>query len=325
MDNDELFALNSIKGIGPKAVSIIIDHLKQYSVKSLKEVDIDFLLQDKNLTTKHKESIKENLPWGKFQRYVEHASATLYDIEKKGIDVVSINDANYPVLLKMTQDAPLFLYCKGNLSLMNTLDNIAVVGTRQCTSLGERITEKSVEFMCDNNYTIVSGLALGIDTIAHQAALNSGGKTISVLVDVDNVQPSSNRKLADDIFDNDGLLVAEMPPGTKIIPSMFAKRDRIQSGLSLAVFPIETDIDGGTMHAVKAALKENRLVYVPDVNQSGYSDLNIPQLGGIQYLIDESKAIPYTKSMYSDILNALELKKDELLNPKVEPKQGSLL
>ena len=251
MDNNELFALNSIKGIGPKAVSIIINHLKQHSVNSLKDIDIDILLHDKNLTTKHKEIIKENLPWGKLQRYVEHASATLYDIEKKGIDIVSINDSNYPALLKMTQDAPLFLYCKGNLSLLNTLDNIAVVGTRQCTSLGQRITEKSVEFMCDNNYTIVSGLALGIDTIAHQTAHNSGGKTISVLVDVDNIQPSSNRKLADNIFDNNGLLVAEIPPGTKIIPSMFAKRDRIQSGLSLAVFPIETNIDGGVKRGAK--------------------------------------------------------------------------
>jgi DNA processing protein len=130
--------------------------------------------------------------------------------------------------------------------------------------------------------------------------------------------------LADNILANGGLLVAEMPPGVKIIPSMFAKRDRIQSGLSLAVFPIETNIDGGTMHAVNAAFKENRLVYVPDISISGYSDMDIPQLGGIKYLIEENKAIPYTKATYEDVLNSLTIKSDELLNPKVESKQGSL-
>jgi len=324
MIKDELYALSSIKGVGPKAVAAVIKNLESSSVKTIREIDIDTLLEDKNLS-RYRKVLQENLPWHTFERYIENAQREIDDIENKGIDIVSIYDKDYPSLLKMTQDAPLFLYCKGNLPLLHSMNNIAVVGTRKNTAHGQLITEKSVQFMCENNYTIVSGLALGIDAIAHQATLDSGGKTISVLVDVDNVQPSSNRQLADDILENDGLLVAEMPPGIRIIPSMFAKRDRIQSGLSLAVFPIETNIDGGTMHAVNAAIKENRLVYVPDVNKSGYTDTDIPQLGGIRYLIDEQKAIPYTKNTYKDILTTLELKRNELLHPKTEPKQGSLL
>lgn len=324
MVRSELYALSCIKGIGPKAVTAVIKNLDSSLIETIREIDLDTLLEDKNLS-RYRKVLKENLPWHIFKRYIEKAQREIDAIENKGIDIVSIYDQDYPPLLKMTQDAPLFLYCKGNLPLLHSMNNIAVVGTRKNTVYGQLITEKSVQFMCENNYTIVSGLALGIDAIAHQSALDSGGKTISVLVDVDNVQPSSNRQLADNILENDGLLVAEMPPGIKIIPSMFAKRDRIQSGLSLAVFPIETNIDGGTMHAVSAAIKENRLVYVPDVNKSGYMDIDIPQLRGISHLIDEDKAIPYTKTMYENILTALELKKNELLHPKTEPKQGSLL
>jgi len=320
----ELYALNSIKGVGPKAIMAIMEHLDSNSITTIKDINLANLLKDKNLS-RYKKVLQVNIPWNIFESYIKKAENDIYDIEEKGVDIISLLDENYPTLLKMTQDAPIFLFCKGDLSLLKKMNNIAVVGTRNNTEHGKLITTKSVQFMCEHNYTIVSGLALGIDSIAHQATLDSGGKTISVLVDVDNIQPSSNRELANNILTNGGLLVAEMPPGIKIIPSMFAKRDRIQSGLSLAVFPIETNIDGGTMHAVKAALKENRLVYVPDTNLSSYADTEIPQLGGIKYLIEEDKATPYTKATYQDILNSLELKKSELLDPKVEYTQGSLL
>ena len=324
MKTKELYALNSIKGVGPKAIMAIMEHLDSNSITTIKDINLANLLKDKNLS-RYKKVLQVNIPWNIFESYIKKAENDIYDIEEKGVDIISLLDENYPTLLKMTQDAPIFLFCKGDLSLLKKMNNIAVVGTRNNTEHGKLITTKSVQFMCEHNYTIVSGLALGIDSIAHQATLDSGGKTISVLVDVDNIQPSSNRELANNILTNGGLLVAEMPPGIKIIPSMFAKRDRIQSGLSLAVFPIETNIDGGTMHAVKAALKENRLVYVPDTNLSSYADTEIPQLGGIKYLIEEDKATPYTKATYQDILNSLELKKSELLDPKVEYTQGSLL
>ncbi len=324
MKTKELYALNSIKGIGPKAIMAIVDYLNSNALNTIKDISLDNLLRDKNLS-RYKKVLQLNIPWNIFEVYIEKAKNEIEDIENKDVHIVSIFDEYYPPLLKMTQDAPIFLYCKGNLSLLKNMNNIAVVGTRQNTEHGKLITTKSVQFMCEHGYTIVSGLALGIDSIAHQAALDSNGKTIAVLVDVDNVQPSSNRKLADNILANNGLLIAEMPPDINIIPSMFAKRDRIQSGLSLAVFPMETNIDGGTMHAVNAAFKENRLIYVPDINLSGYSDTDIPQLGGIKYLIEENKAIPYTKATYKDVLNSLVLKNEELLNPKVEPKQGSLL
>jgi len=132
-----------------------------------------------------------------------------------------------------------------NLKLLENRLSIAVVGTRENTPKGETITIKTIQKFATYGFTIVSGLALGIDTIAHRAALDAKTSTISVLVDVDSISPTSNRELAQEILDTDGLLVAENAPGTKAIPAFFAKRDRIQAGLSTAVFAIETSIDGG--------------------------------------------------------------------------------
>lgn len=312
MNRNEIYALSRIKGIGSKAISAILDHLEANSADSMKDVDLELLLNDKKLS-RYKSIIAENLYWDTFEKHIKIAKNKIAEIEEKNITVICITDENYPPLLKLTKDAPVFLYCKGNLSLLSSSNNVAVVGTRNNTSYGKLITEKTVQFLCLNEYTIVSGLALGIDTVAHEEALTVNGKTIAVLVDVDNIQPSSNRDLAERILEQDGLLVSEEPHGTRIIPSLFAKRDRIQSGLSLAVFAIETSIDGGTMHAVKNAEKENRLLFVPNIDQIGYKDMDIEQLEGIRYLIEEKKAAPYTKNNYPEILKELKSMPKRLL------------
>ncbi len=315
MNRNEIYALSRIKGIGPKAISTILDHLEATSIDSIKDVDLELLLNDQRLS-RYKTIISENLTWDIFERHIQVAQEKIAEIEENNISIVCITDKNYPPLLKLTKDAPVFLYCKGNLSLLTSSNNIAVVGTRNNTSYGKLITEKTVQFLCLNDYTIVSGLALGIDTIAHQEALDVEGKTISVLVDVDNIQPSSNRELAEKILKQDGLLISEEPPGTRIIPSLFAKRDRIQSGLSLAVFAIETSIDGGTMHAVRSAEKENRPIFVPNINKIGHKDISIEQLSGIKYLIEENKAVPYTKDNYSAVLTKLKDLTRKVLHPQ---------
>src|SRR5690606_34691301 len=177
-----------------------------------------------------------------------------------GIDVLVYGSARYPAQLMSLNDPPVLLFCKGNCDLLETSKSIAVVGTRHNTRLGEKIAHKTVEYFSKEGFCIVSGLALGIDAVAHRAALDNKGPTIAVLVDLLSIAPASHRDLADDIFRQSGLLVSENPPGTKVIPGLFAKRDRIQAGLALAVFAIETAVDGGTMHAVKAANSMGRNV-----------------------------------------------------------------
>lgn len=312
MKKVELYALGLIHGVGQKTIAIIIDYMASKKISSIENIDISELVT-KIKRKETKEALLKNLQWNKFQHYIDRSNKEMSDISQKGIDIISITEKNYPRLLKVTKNPPIFLYCKGDTSLLNATKKVAVIGTRNNTKHGKLITEKTVEFLCDNKYVIVSGLALGIDTIAHQASLYHQGKTISVLVDVDNIQPSSNKDLAEEILIQGGLLVAEEKPGVRISPSMFAKRDRLQSGLSFAVFPIETSMNGGTMHAVRDAVKENRLVYVPDVRKSGYKNTNIEQLEGIDCLIGDGSATPYTKDKYSSIVASIEKKEKEFM------------
>ena len=99
--------------------------------------------------------------------------------------------------------------------------------------------------------------------------MDNQGRTVAVLVDLISIAPSNHRDLSEQILRQGGLLVSENPPGTKVIPALFAKRDRIQAGLALAVFAIETSIGGGTMHAVKAASSMGRKVFVPLASAAG--------------------------------------------------------
>ncbi len=138
----ELYALNSIKGIGPKAVFAFIKFLESLTITTIKDLDISTLDKDKNLS-RYKKVLQNNLPWHIFERYIEKAHEAIQDIENRGIDIVSIFDEEYPKLLKITNDAPLFLYCKGNKALLQNINNIAVVGTRKNTDHGKLITQLS--------------------------------------------------------------------------------------------------------------------------------------------------------------------------------------
>lgn len=310
--NNQLIALSKIKGLGPKSLKEIINSLKITHIKNIFESDIDLFFNSLKITTKLKESIRVSISNGQLEKYLAEAEEEEFLCREKNIVMISYYDDNYPKYLRLLDDAPMFLYCKGNIDLLNNQKNTAVVGTRNNSDYGKLITQKTVQFLTENNYCIVSGLALGIDTIAHESCLEFFGKTISVVVDVDDISPKKNLQLAQDILNNNGLLIAENFPGSKIIPALFAKRDRIQTGLSLAVFPIETSLKGGTFHAINTGIKYNRTIFAPDIKRSGYQDTNIDQLEGIKSIIENKQAFPYTKKDYPEVLKVLSKKEDEL-------------
>ncbi len=310
--NNQFLAFSKIKGLGPKALKEIITYFKTKNIINIFETDLDMFLSSINLPNKLKDTIRMTMKNGMYQQFLLESDNDLNICYEKDIKVISYFDNNYPKYLKLLDDAPMFLYCKGNIELLNNQDNVAVVGTRDNSDYGKLITQKTIQFLVENNYCIVSGLALGIDTIAHESTLEFLGKTISVLVDVDDIAPKTNLKLAQRILDNGGLLIAENQPKSKIIPALFAKRDRIQTGLSLAVFPIETSLNGGTFHAINTGIKYKRTIFAPDVNRSGYTDTNIKQLEGIRSVIENNQAFPYTKADYPELLKILSDKREEL-------------
>ncbi len=192
-------------------------------------------------------------------------------IDKYKIKVITYESPDYPALLKETHDYPAVLYVRGELATADA-DSVAVVGTRKATSYGRQVTEDIVGNLALNGITITSGLARGIDTIAHRSALEAGGRTIAVFAcGLDIVYPPENLKLAKDILEN-GALVSEHPLGTKPKPENFPRRNRILSGLSLGVLVVESGEKGGALITASFAVDQNREVFaVPGSILSGMS------------------------------------------------------
>ena len=305
MNKVDALVLSKVKGIGNKSQVALFDFCESNDINSLEELRT----LDLNQIPALKRSVTKLTSFFGNDEHLasrEEVQSLLNQWQNSNIEVITYGSPLYPNQLTELEDPPAFLYCKGDTSLLNNLKSIAVVGTRENTRIGELIATKTVSHFVEQGYCVVSGLAIGIDTIAHQATLDSFGKTIAVLVELEKVSPAKNKGLADQILESGGLLVAENPPGSSVIPALFAKRDRIQAGLSLAVFAIETSINGGTMHAVKTANKLGRNVYVPNASAAGYADLSDKPIAGTQMLVEEGRAIAYTRNSYIQIQEDLE-------------------
>jgi DNA processing protein len=174
----------------------------------------------------------------------------------------------YPNLLKEIPDPPLLLWVKGSVDLLNNA-GIAIVGTRSPSLYGKEVTKQFTSELVEYSVTIISGLAYGIDTVAHTTAVKTGGKTIAVLGSgIDRIYPSMNINLADKIIESGGAIISEFPPGTKPDYMNFPMRNRVVSGLSLGVLVVETANEGGSMITARLALDQNREVFVIPHNLS---------------------------------------------------------
>jgi DNA processing protein len=180
--------------------------------------------------------------------------------EKAGIQVLTIADRAYPARLKEIYDYPPVLYVKGNILPEDEL-SVAVVGTRKPTVYGRQVTEELVTELSRNRIVIASGLARGIDTIAHTTALKSGGRTLAVLgCGVNVIYPSENTGLAKQILEN-GALISECPIDSGPRPENFPRRNRILSGLTLGTLVTEAGEGSGALITADYALEQDREVF----------------------------------------------------------------
>ncbi len=189
------------------------------------------------------------------------------------IQTISIDDKNYPKLLKEIKNPPKVLYCKGKLKAEENC--FAVVGTRMNSPYGKQVALEIAGDLTEARLTIVSGLAPGIDTFCHQAAVERIKKTIAVLgtgLDEKSIYPQSNLKLAQKILETGGCLISEYPPGTSGSKFTFPQRNRIISGISLGVLVIESKQKGGSLITAEWARKQKRLVFaIPGLIHSSNS------------------------------------------------------
>ncbi|MBI2860940.1 MAG: DNA-protecting protein DprA [Chloroflexi bacterium] len=218
-------------------------------------------------------------------------------LERQGVTALACDDPAYPARLKEIYDYPPLIYVRGALTPQDEWC-LAVVGTRRATIYGRQVAEEIAADLARSKVTVVSGLARGIDTIAHRSALAAGGRSIAVLAcGVDVVYPPENASLAGDIA-GQGALISEYPLGAGPKAENFPRRNRIMSGLSLGTLVIEADETSGAMITARLALEQNREVFaIPGSVLS-------PASRGANLLIQEGAKLVRS---YTDILEELNL------------------
>lgn len=212
-----------------------------------------------------------------FDQNVDEVDRILRKVERMGAKILAITEPGYPLMLKKIYDPPAFLYVLGEMKDQDH-DAIAIVGTRTPSEYGKSVTERLSADLVRAGFTIVSGLARGIDTIAHRVAVRTGGRTIAVIgCGIDIVYPQDNVRISQQIQKN-GAIVSEYHTGTKPDAVNFPRRNRIISGMSLGTVIIESSETGGAMITASYALDQNREIFaipgpITDKRSSGTNRL----------------------------------------------------
>jgi DNA processing protein len=289
----ELLHLASLPKIGNNRLRALIAHFKTPSAvlsaspKELTRVD------------GIEKTIASSIAHAKLNK--EFIDDQLSRLNKVDGRIITLWDDEYPSLLKKIYDPPVFLFVKGRFA-KNDQYSIAIVGTRHPSSYGKLMAERFAKELSELGITIVSGLARGIDTIAHTAAVKSHGRTLAVMGSaLDHLYPPENKKLAEQIEEN-GVIISEFFMGTKTDPGNFPRRNRIISGLSLGTLIIESEEDGGAMITARTTLDQNRELFslpghITEKKSSGPNRL---------IKMGEAKLIQSTGDILEELASALQ-------------------
>ncbi len=291
IDPEILLRLSSVPGIGSNKVRSLIGRFG--ASMDIFKASVDDLSNVSGIDKITAEKIKNYKSDG-------YAINQLKKMEKSGAQLISFWDKEYPLLLKQIYDPPALLFVKGNLSEMDKTA-IAIVGTRRPTDYGKIITEKLASELAQKGLTIVSGLAYGVDTLAHKYTLQSGSRTIAVLGSgVDVIYPNENYSLSEKIISN-GAIISEFPMGTGPDRNNFPRRNRIICGLSIGVVVIEAGTKSGALITAAMALEQNREVFAVPGN------IDNPKSIGTNTLIKQgAKAITSIDDIFEELSAHLE-------------------
>jgi len=252
------FFLKSVPGIGNHTFKRLFDHFS--SPDLVLQSDYNELLQVEGMTRRLASAIKKH-------KLPDLVRRELDNTIQRGYRIITMSDAEYPPLLLQIPDPPPFLYVYGSLNTSTRC--IAVVGSRNATSYGVSTTIRLCSDLASRKITVVSGMAIGIDTAAHEGALIGGGKTIAVLGSgFEKVYPAQNLKLFHKIAEN-GAVITEFPLNTKPDAHNFPLRNRVISGICLGTVIVEATKKSGSLITARLAAEQNREVFaVPGSIQS---------------------------------------------------------
>jgi DNA processing protein len=290
MDQEKKYwvGFSLVKGVGPVRVKKLLEYFGD--LKSAWEAQA-FQLTAAGLNPKLSQLVVE-------VRRQTRLDVLFTSIQESGIRILTWEDQEYPERLRHIGGSPFVIFLKGSFS-EGDIWSVAVVGTRRYSSYGRQITEAITRTLAEQEITIISGLARGIDGIAHRAALEVGGRTLAVLGSgLDRIYPPEHRELAEKISQQ-GALISDYPPGTPPDGCNFPPRNRIISGLSRVVLVMEADIKSGALITANYAAEQGRDVFaVP-------GKITVPGSRGTNLLIKQG-AHPLLEAQ--DVLDFLNMK-----------------
>ena len=265
------------------------------------------LLSEEDILSAANKIIKEEEGSGdkadyKYKKLVEDTERYYEECRFRNIQIIPYTSPKYPIQLKQIKDMPPLLFLRG------TIKNgplAGIVGTRDASEHGVKLTRYISKIFIENNFGIVSGLAKGIDYTAHSIAVEMKGYTLSILpTPLDNIYPKEHYKIANEILDSGGGLISELPLGIQRGKKAFVQRNRILSAISDVVVPIEMDINSGTMHTISFAKRQKKLILLLKEKSMELAKRN--QYKGIEFLINDHLS-KNSQSPYCLIQNTQEL------------------
>jgi DNA processing protein len=255
-------ALTQIAGIGGVTVRKLPDRFG--SIEAVFKADTEELVGVPRVSQRAALAIRES--------DIDRLEMELLNLSDEGVSVLTWGDEDYPVNLRAASDAPPLIFLRGNLQEQDRLA-VAIVGTREPSPDGSAIANRLAGELASRGLTIISGLALGFDTSAHEGALSVGGRTLAVLGSgLLVIHPRSKVELAE-LVARSGALVCEVPPSAPPRGHQLMARDRIISGLSKAVIVVEATERSGSLDTANKARKQKRLVRAVDIGSESTSEL----------------------------------------------------
>lgn len=299
-------AFSLTNGIGPKTFKLLLKHFKS-AQKAWNTNSIE--LKKAGLSDRLIQKLEKTRCELDIKNYLEK-------LKHKKAFFIALCDKEYPKLLKEIENPPIVLFAKGNVLKVNFEKTIGIVGTRRITNYGSDVTRLFSTELAVSGFTIVSGLAMGVDAVAALSAIEANGKTIAVLGNgVDLCFPSSNEKLYDKILEGNGIIVSEFPLGQSPTQGSFPSRNRIIAGLSMGVLVTEGAKDSGSLITADYAFKFNRKVFA--IPGPITSSLSVAPLK----LIEKGAKLVTSAD---DILKELKMQKSKVKNASQNSKFANL-
>ena len=264
-ETELIVRLLQLPGFGSRSSEIVANCMVKN--KAFDEADIYTYIM--NCINNKLIRVKKELSRLDIQYAVDKSNKIIGGSLKNNVFIISKFDEDYPFMLRNLignrgeDTSPLILNYEGNLSSIKDRQSIAIIGTRHPTKEGEEAGMYYAKYFAEKGFNIVSGLALGCDTIAHKGALSVNGTTTAILAHgLQMISPKRNEFIAKEILEKGGLLLSEYLFGVPAYNTSFVERDRLQAGLAIATIVIQTGIKGGTMHAVRTTINNNKILAV---------------------------------------------------------------